>query len=467
VRWSPKKCLVLQLQFAIAAGQGSVSECSRLTGRHVAGVRDRLGLIAVVLIVQHDVRPDVWADELGEVLLRVGHRFCRADLRRRMRDYVRALLGPVGRKNSWQLAEHAGHSGPHGLQNLLNRARWDADEVRDDVQAYVAERLGEEDGVLVIDETGFLKKGDTSAGVQRQYSGTAGLTENCQVAVFAAYTSSKGRTLVDRELYLPKSWTADRERCRAAKVPDGRGFATKTELARTLVARALSSPLPISWVTADALYGQDWHFRRVIEEADLGYVVAVPKSQQVKSLAGCWRIDQLVGDAPDDAWERLSCGDGAKGPRVYDWAAAQLPVVPFFDGDEPSRRRWVMARRSIARPDEIAYYLAHAPSGTTVDQLVKVAGSRWAIESCFQSAKNECGLDEYEVRRYPAWYRHITLAMLAHAFLAAMTVQAGNERGAAETDLPSPRSAWRKSAGSWQLGAPGRPTTSVATSTRR
>ncbi|MBA4867397.1 IS701 family transposase, partial [Streptomyces sp. PSKA54] len=210
--------------------------------------------------MQDDVRPDAWAGELDEVLLRVGHRFGRADLRRRMRDYVRALLGPVGRKNSWQLAEYAGHSAPHGFQNLLNRARWDADAVRDDVQAYVADRLGEPDGVLVIDETGFLKKGDTSAGVQRQYSGTAGRTENCQVAVFAAYASRRGRTLVDRELYLPKSWTSDRERCRAAKVPDSRGFATKTELARTLVARALTSPLPISWVTADALYGQDWHF---------------------------------------------------------------------------------------------------------------------------------------------------------------------------------------------------------------
>ncbi|WP_425587181.1 IS701 family transposase [Streptomyces violaceusniger] len=417
--------------------------------------------------MQDDVQPDEWARELEEVLLRVGHRFGRADLRRRMRAYVHGLLGPVGRKNGWQLAEYVGHSSPAGLQHLLNRARWDADEIRDDVQAYVAERLGEDDGVLVIDETGFLKKGDTSAGVQRQYSGTAGRTENCQVAVFAAYASSRGRTLVDRELYLPKSWTSDRERCREAKVPDGRGFATKTELARVLVARALSSPLPISWVTADALYGQDWHFRHMVEEAGLGYVVAVPKSQQVKSLAGCWRIDQLVGDAPDEAWERLSCGEGAKGPRVYDWAAAQLPAIPFFDGGEPSHRRWVMARRSIARPDEIAYYLAYAPTGTAVSQLVKVAGSRWSIESCFQSAKNECGLDQYEVRRYVGWYRHITLAMLAHAFLAATTAHARTARGAGETDRPSPRSAWQKSAGSWQLAAPRPAITNGAAPTRR
>ncbi|MFF0628852.1 IS701 family transposase [Streptomyces sp. NPDC004296] len=290
-----------------------------------------------------------------------------------------------------------------------------------------------------------------------------GRTENCQVAVFAAYASSRGRTLVDRELYLPKSWTSDRERCRAAKVPDGRGFATKTELARVLVARTRSSPLPFAWVTADALYGQDGHFRRMLEEAGLGYVVAVPKSQQVKSLAGCWRIDQLIGDAPDEAWERLSCGDGAKGPRVYDWAGAQLPAVPFYGEDEPSHHRWMLARRSIVRPDEIAYYLAYAPTGTTVDKLVRVAGSRWAIESCFQSAKNECGLDQYEVRRYPAWYWHITLAMLAHAFLATMAAHAGEERGAAETDHPSSPSRWQKSAGCWQLAAPGLVTTTGIT----
>jgi SRSO17 transposase len=263
------------------------------------------------------------------------------------------------------------------------------------------------------------------------------------------------------ELYLPKSWTSDRERCRAAGVPDTRAFATKTELARNLVARALASPLPIAWVTADALYGQDWHFRRMLEDAGLGYVVAVPKSQQIKSLAGCWRIDQLIGDAPGEAWERLSCGDGAKGLlkglRIYDWAAAQLPAVSFFGASEPSHHRWVLARRSIAHPDEIAYYLAYAPGGTSVAKLVRVASSRWAIESCFQSAKNECGLDQYEVRRYPGRYRHITLAMLAHAFLAAMQPQAQDAKGAAETDLSSSRSAWQRSAGSWRLAAQGKP----------
>ncbi|MEU4173507.1 IS701 family transposase [Streptomyces sp. NPDC026665] len=379
--------------------------------------------------------------------MRIGHRFGRADLRRRMRDYVRALLGPVGRKNGWQLAEHAGHRTPDGLQRLLNRATWNADDVRDDLQTYVAERLGEADGVLILDDTGFVKKGTTSAGVQRQYSGTAGRTENCQIGVFAAYATTHGRALVDRELYLPTSWTDDRERCRAAKIPDERGFATKPELARAMVLRALVSPLPIAWVTADAAYGQEWRFRRMLEEAAVGYVLAVPKSQPVPRFG---RIDHLFGQAPDEAWEQRSCGDGAKGPRVYDWAAVQLPVIEDFDGERPTHHRWALARRSISRPDQIAYYLAYAPVGTGVDQLVRVAGRRWAIEECFQAAKNECGLDQYEVRRYVGWMRHITLAMLAHAFLADTAAQAA-AKGDAETVPPWSRSPWQKSAGCWQL----------------
>jgi SRSO17 transposase len=404
--------------------------------------------------VIEDLETGRWAAELEELFLRVGGRFSRVEPRRRMRDYVRGLLGPVGRKNGWQLAEFAGHATPDGLQRLLAGSRWDPEEIRDDLQSYVAEKLGRPDGVLIIDDTGFLKKGTTSAGVQRQYSGTAGRTENCQIGVFAAYASDRGRALVDRELYLPKSWTGDPDRCRAARIPEDRGFATKGELARRVVLRALASALPITWVTADSAYGQEWGFRRFLEESGVGYVLAVPKSQQVKSLAGIWRIDQLIGEAPDDAWQRLSAGAGAKGPRVYDWAAAQLPVIDFFDGAEPTHHRWVLARRGLKRPDEIAYYLCYAPAGTTVAELVRIAGSRWAIEECFQAAKNECGLDEYEVRRYPGWYRHITLAMLAHAFLAAMAA-AAIEKGAEETVQASSRpSPWQKSEGSWQLAIP-------------
>nr|WP_190187979.1 IS701 family transposase [Streptomyces cirratus] len=383
------------------------------------------------------------------MFLRIGHRFGRADLRRRARDYIRGLLAPVGRKNGWQLAEFAGHRTPDGLQRLLNRANWNADEVRNDLQSYVAEHLGEDDGVLVIDDTGFVKKGATSAGVQRQYSGTAGRTENCQIGVFAAYASATGRALVDRELYLPKSWTDDRDRCRAAKVPDERGFATKGELARRLVLRALASELPIAWVTADAAYGQEGRFRRLLEQSGLGYVLAVPKSQQVFGP----RIDHLFGQAPDEAWEPISCGQGAKGPRLYHWAALELPTVTEFDyqGQAPVRRRWALARRSIRKPEKIAYFLAYSPLDTPVKDLVRVAGMRWQIEECFQAAKNECGLDQYEVRRYTAWYRHITLTMLAHSYLAVMTANAA-AKGAAET-VPAPwfRSPWQKSAGSWRF----------------
>ncbi|MDN3272574.1 IS701 family transposase [Streptomyces sp. MA15] len=371
---------------------------------------------------------------MDDLFLTIGHRFGRVELRRRMRDYVRGLLAPVARKNSWQLAEQAGHRTPDGLQHLLAGSEWEPDDIRDDLQEYVAGKLGENDGVLIIDDTGFIKKGTTSAGVQRQYSGTAGRTENCQIGVFAAYASARGRALVDRELYLPKSWTEDRERCRTARIPDEREFATKGELARHMVLRALASPLPIAWVTADSAYGQDNRFRRLLEQSGVGYVLAVPKSQ---FSVGCSRIEGLFAQAPNEAWEKISCGNGAKGPRVYHWAAVRLPAVTEFDyqGEVPHRMRWALARRSISKPDEIAYYLAYTPLETTVQELVRVAGTRWAIEECFQAAKNECGLDQYEVRRYVGWYRHITLAMLAHAFLAATAHQPW-EKGAQPVGRP-------------------------------
>ncbi|WP_308346420.1 IS701 family transposase [Streptomyces sp. ISL-66] len=388
-----------------------------------------------------------WGHELENLFLKAGARFGRVEPRRRMRDYVRGLLGPVGRKNGWQLAEYAGHATPDGLQYLLARSRWDADRLRDDLQTYAAEQLGAPEGVLIIDDTGFVKKGITSAGVQRQYSGTAGRTENCQIGVFAAYATSRGHALVDRELYLPTSWTNDRERCRAARIPDERDFTTKNDLARTMVLRAQASTLDFSWVTADSAYGQDSRFRRFLEDTQLSYVVAVPKSQQVHGP----RIDHLIAQAPPEAWQRLSAGPGAKGERLYDWAAARLPSVWEFDGGEPTRQRWMLARRRINKPDEIAYYLACAPLEATVGDLVRVAGCRWKVEECFQSAKNECGLDRYEVRRYIGWYRHITLAMLAHIFLAAMAVQErekGVVRPTHPTSWTSPR---QKSVVCWQL----------------
>lgn len=253
---------------------------------------------------------------------------------------------------------------------------------------------------------------------------------------------------------MPASSARDRERCRTARVPDEREFATKGEPARHTVLRAPASPLPITWVTADSAYGQDNRFRRLLEQSGAGYVLAVPTSQ---FSVGCSRIEGLFAQAPDEPWEKISCGDGAKGPRVYHWAAVRLPAFAEFDdqGEVPHRMRWALARRGISKPDEIAYYLAYAPLETTVRELVRVAGARWAIEECFQGAKNECGLDQYEVRRYVGSYQHITPAMLAHAFLAAMAHQSW-EKGAEQVRHPeSSGSQWRRLGGSWQLVVPG------------
>ncbi|MCP2353493.1 SRSO17 transposase [Nonomuraea thailandensis] len=384
-----------------------------------------------------------WVAGLDDLFARVASRFGRPEPRRRARAYVRGLLAPIEGKNGWTLAEAAGESNPLGMQRLLNAARWDADAVRDDLRAYVVEHLGAADGVLVVDETGFIKKGDKSAGVQRQYSGTAGRIENCQLGVFLAYATSAGRTLVDRELYVPKSWIADRERCAEAGIGAGVEFATKQVLARRMLTRAIEAGVPAAWVTADEAYGQDHKFRVFLEQYRIGYVVAVPRSQAISGgLGPRARAESLVGEVPASAWRRLSAGQGAKGPRRYDWAMATLPIIRE---PEEGYERWILIRRSIARPEEVAFYLGFGPAGTTIDELVKVAGSRWAIEECFQSAKTEVGLDQYQVRRYDAWYRHITLAMLAHAYLA---VTAANSRTKRIGTASSP-SRWERSGVYW------------------
>ena len=384
-----------------------------------------------------------WIAGLDDLFALVAGRFFRVEPRWRARAYVRGLLAPLAVKNGWTLAEAAGDGTPDGMQRLLNAAAWDADGVRDDLRAYVAGHLGSAGGVLIVDETGFLKKGTKSAGVQRQYSGTAGRVENCQLGVFCAYATSRGRALIDRELYLPKSWIADRDRCREAAVPDEVEFATKTGLAKAMLGRALDAGVPASWVTADEAYGQDYKFRSWLEQRRIGYVVAVPCSQAIPGHAGTSRADVLVRQAPDQAWKRRSCGQGAKGPRLYDWAAASLACYP--DTTPPGWSRWLLVRRSVTRnakdEHELAYYLCAAPSGTDDEELIRVAGSRWAIEECFQTAKTETGLDQYQVRRYDAWYRHATLAMLAHAYLAVTAARAPKALAAASSTSPSERSA--------------------------
>jgi SRSO17 transposase len=384
----------------------------------------------------------LWVAGLDDLFALVAGRFPRVEPRRRARAYVGGLLAPLATKNGWTLAEAAGDKTPHGMQRLLNRSGWDAGGVRDDVRAYAARHLGDAGGVLVIDETGFVKKGAKSAGVQRQYSGTAGRVENCQLGVFLAYVTGKGRALIDRELYLPKSWTDDRDRCREAGVPDDVQFATKTDLARAMLGRALDAGVPAAWVTADEAYGRDGKFRDWLEQRRTGYVVAVASNQAIAGDAGTSRADVLAAHAPDQAWKRRSCGNGAKGPRMFDWAAATLPE----DGTAPPGwSRYLLIRRSITRnakgQRELAYYLCAAPAGTEDEELIRVAGARWGIEECFQTAKNETGLDQYQVRRYDAWYRHATLAILAHAYLSVTAANAPKALAAASSRSRSARSA--------------------------
>lgn len=373
---------------------------------------------------------EAWQAGFEDMFARVAGRFGRAEPRVHARAYLRGLLAPVERKNSWQLAEAAGHRLPSRLQRLLRDAVWDADAVRDDLRAYVSEYLGAPDGVLIVDETGFIKQGKRSAGVQRQYSGTAGRVENCQLAVFCAYASSRGHALIDRDLYVPKVWIDDQARRGEAGIPEGLEFATKPMQATVMLARALDAGIPASWVTADEAYGHDSKFRRFLASRRIGYVVAIPRSQPIHNGSGSLRADTLAGDAPNEAWKRLSCGEGSKGQRLYDWALAGLPRHE----DRHDRSRWLLIRRSISNPDEMAFYLCSGPDGTTIDTLIKVAGTRWRIETCFKDAKTETGLDHYQVRQYDAWYRHITLSMLAYAFL---TVSAAADPKAAATWPPS------------------------------
>jgi SRSO17 transposase len=358
-----------------------------------------------------------WILWMTEVERRMGSRFPRRDLRRRVRAYLRGLLSPVERKNGWQLAEINGDSTPYGVQHLLGRARWDAEAVRDDLRPYVIEHLGTPQGVLVIDETGFLKKGRASAGVARQYSGTAGRIDNCQIGVFLAYASARGQALLDRELYLPKAWTGDRPRCERAGIPPTRPFATKPELARQMLERTLSAGVPAAWVTGDSVYGDDRRLRMWLESQERAYVLAVSGKEYVWLGWHQRQVKTVLAALVTEGWARLSAGDGAKGPRWYDWI--WLPLAAPW---QPDWCRWLLVRRSLSDPTELTAYVVFAPHETTLATVVQVAGSRWTIEQCFEEAKGEVGLDQYEVRSWVGWYRHITLAMWAYALLTVLRV---------------------------------------------
>jgi SRSO17 transposase len=353
------------------------------------------------------------AAELAQVQVRLGFHFRRAEARTRAGRFLQGLLAPVERKNGWQMAEELGERGPRGVQRLLGEADWEEEAVRDELRAYVIEHLGEDTGILVVDETGFVKKGKKSAGVARQYSGTAGRRENSQIGVFLLYASSRGAAFLDRALYLPEEWTSDRVRCREAGIPDEVPFATKGELAKQMLSRAFKARVPAEWVVGDTVYGYD-ELRLWLDEQQKNYVLAVAETHVVWVAGRQQPVGLVAALLPPEAWVVLSAGEGSKGPRLYEWAWLQLPEQ---SEGRSERARWIVIRRSLADQSKRAYYRVAGPATTTLPELVRVAGSRWKIEEGLEEAKGEVGLDQYEVRGFRAWYRFVTLALFAHAIL--------------------------------------------------
>ena len=372
-----------------------------------------------------------WVDAVAELHGRIAHRFARSEVRERARRYLVGLLERVERKNGWQLAEAIGESGPRGVQRLLSAATWDADEVRDDLRAYVVEHLGDSaSGVLIIDDTGFVKKGDKSCGVGRQYTGTIGDTANAQVGVFLAYATKYGAAFVDRALHLPRAWADDPERCRAAGIPKTVGFATKLTLAQRMLARAFAAEVPAAWVTADSAYGRSHAFRRWLEERERAYALMVPSTHAVRYQERRQTAAKLAERVPEDAWRTVTVGGGTSSEDRQAWAC-----LPLSEACAPGMRRWLLIRRGGDDGEDLAFFLAYGPEDIAETELFRVCGVRWQIEECFAQAKGEVGLDQYEVRTWDAWHRFVTLCLLAHAGLVAMRLAANRheaeEKGAA------------------------------------
>jgi SRSO17 transposase len=361
-----------------------------------------------------------WTQELDRLHARIAPRFARPEPRRRALAFLHGILSHTSRKNGWQLAEHAREARPDGMQRLLSSAVWDTDGVRDDLRTYALEHLGNQSAIVVIDETSFPKQGKKSAGVGVQYCGTTGQVENCQVGVFLASVTAKGHTLIDRELYLPLDWTEDRERCQAAGIPESVRFQTKPELARRMLARLWEAQVPIAWVVADTVYGGNLDLRTWLEDRGYPYVLAVACNEPVGILTpdGVRRrveaaqVETFLLQAQD--WQRLSMSEGTKGPRLFDWAA-----VPMLHRWEDDGCHWMLIRRRLTDPNEKAYYFVFAPQGTTLSEMVAAIGARWHIEEDFENAK-DLGLDHYEVRSFIGWYRHITLVLVALAYLTGI-----------------------------------------------
>jgi len=343
-----------------------------------------------------------WSQALDALHGRIAHRFARAEVRERARRYLVGLLDRVERKNGWQLAEAIGECGAKGVQRLLNAATWGADGVQEDLRDYVVEHLGDAaSGILIVDETGFLKKGTQSCGVARQYTGTAGDTVNCQVGVFLAYVSARGAAFIDRALYLPREWTKDQDRRAAAGIPASIRFASKITLAERMLARAFEAAVPARWVVADSFYGRSGLFRRWLEERDRAYAVMIPRTNAIEYQGRRIRVEQLA------AW--------LSEPESPTWMCLELS-----EACAEGMRRWLLIRRDADDPSDDAYWLTYGPAGTTEAELVRICDTRWQIEECFAQAKGEVGMDQYEVRTWTAWHRFVTLCLLAHAYLAVV-----------------------------------------------
>lgn len=363
-----------------------------------------------------------WSNVLKSFQSRIGQHFARLEARQSAFDYLQALMSPVERKNGWQMAEQVGHQTPYQFQHLLGRARWDAEEVSQEVRQYVIEALGREDGILAVDETGFIKQGNHSVGVQVQHCSLTGRLENCQVGVFLAYVSPQGHSLIDRRLYLPQSWCNEADKRAKAGVPETIKFATKPQLAKQMLESAFAAGIRPKWVVADEVYGNDGKFWWWLEQHyQQPYLLTVASSHCVIIGYQEHRVKDLAQALPHEQWQRLSCGDGTKGERIYDWARIAVNC-----SNEHGMKRWILLRRNIEKPDDplsTTYYQVYAPADTTLEEIVFIAGQRWRIEECFGIAKDKLGLSEYEVRSWVGWHRHMTLVMAAQAFLTVLRHQ--------------------------------------------
>jgi SRSO17 transposase len=403
---------------------------------------------------------DEWGADFLRFCARFADVFGRKEPRSQAIKYLRGLLSPVRRKNSWQVAEAIGDRIPDATQRLLYRSKWSADAARDRLRQFVAEVFGEEDAIGVVDESGFIKKGEHSVGVKRQYSGTAGKVENCQIGTFLSYVTTKGHAFLDRRLYLPEEeWCHDLERRKRAKVPDNVIFQTKPEQAMEMLEDAWQAGVPMRWVAGDEVYGDSTALRNLVARRERWYVLAVktstpiwterpqvvePKPQErgrprtkarlAEGSPSATTAKEVVDSWPESRWQTLTVAEGEKGLIMYDWACQR--VVEKCDG-LPGRDAWLLARRSLSDPTDIAYYLSNAPADTPLLKLAQVASTRYTVEQCIEEAKGETGLDEYEVRHWHSWHRHITLSMMAHAWLASVRYNATEKKGGLSPSWPS------------------------------